>query len=179
MRPRPSKIKGAKAVAPLSSISWSASSRIESTRAWAAAASTIPIDADLRQHRSHGDRQYRVRSSRTDEYGRCVKRRVAPHPGQSQLEWPRRDPEICDRSEHGELRDGVMEHARHPQALIGNPPPPNIRGAPKGAPPKSSAPLSSPELTGPRAHSTLIGRAREPMSFWDTEWRQGSYHDPR
>jgi len=57
--------------------------------------------------------------------------------------------------------------------------PPNIRGAPKGASLTSSAPLSSPELTGRRANSILNGRAREPMSFWDTEWQQRSDQDPQ
>jgi len=36
---------------------------------------------------------------------------------QNQSVRPRRDPEICDRREHCESRDGFMEHARHPQAL--------------------------------------------------------------
>jgi hypothetical protein len=43
--------------------------------------------------------------------------------GKARIKWPRIDPEICDRSSRCESRDGFMEHARHPQALIGNPPP--------------------------------------------------------
>ena len=94
--------------------------------------------------------------------------------------WPGRDREICDRSSRCESHDGFVEHARHPYALIGNPPPlQDNRGAPRGAPPKSSARFSSPELTGRRANSTLIGRAREPMSFWDAEQQRRFDHDPR
>ena len=43
--------------------------------------------------------------------------------GKTSITRPRIDPEICDRSSLCESRDGFMEHARYPQALIGIPPP--------------------------------------------------------
>ncbi len=79
-----------------------------------------------------------------------------------------------------ETQIGLLEHARHPSRGDWEPTsPPNIRGAPKGASLTSSAPFSSPEATGRRASSIVIGRVREPMCFWDTEWQQRSDHDPR
>ena len=43
--------------------------------------------------------------------------------GKANNKWTRRDLEICDRGWRCESRDGFMEHARYPQALIGSPPP--------------------------------------------------------
>jgi hypothetical protein len=103
---------------------------------------------------------------------------LEPAKGKARIMRPGRDPKICDRE--SESRDGLLEIARHPVRLDWSPTsPPNLRGAPMSAPSSSSAPFSSPETTGRRARSILIGRAREPMSFWDTERRQSSDCDPR
>ncbi len=42
--------------------------------------------------------------------------------GETNVIRPGRDPKICDRSSR-ESRNGLLEHARHPFRLIGNPPP--------------------------------------------------------
>jgi hypothetical protein len=43
--------------------------------------------------------------------------------GKASVTWPARDPEFCERGPRREARDGLLEHARHPLGLIGDPPP--------------------------------------------------------
>ena len=43
--------------------------------------------------------------------------------GKASVIRPGRDPKICDRGQDREARDGLLDDARHPFALIGDPPP--------------------------------------------------------
>ena len=43
--------------------------------------------------------------------------------GKASVMGPERDPRICDRGNGREARDGLLGHAQHPFALIGDPPP--------------------------------------------------------
>jgi len=73
-----------------------------------------------------------------------------------------------------------MEHAWHLEALIGDPPPLRTIVRCRRAPLRRALPLSRARENWTRwARSTLNGRAREPMSFWDAEWRDRSDEDPR
>jgi hypothetical protein len=102
----------------------------------------------------------------------AVQLEPAPHgaKGRASIMRRERDPKICDRGQDREARNRLLGPCPAAIRIDWRPTsPPNIRGAPKGAPPTSSAPCSSPEPTGRRASSNLIGRVREPMCFWDTE----------
>ena len=49
--------------------------------------------------------------------------------GKASVTWPARDSEFRERGPRCEARDGLLEHARHPLGLIGDPPPPLHRSA--------------------------------------------------
>ncbi len=87
--------------------------------------------------------------------------------GQNQNQWPRIDHPICDPSQHCESRDGLMEPARHPQALIGIPPPLRTFVERRRALLQRALPLARArrQLEERRASSILHGRVREAMSF--------------
>jgi hypothetical protein len=109
------------------------------------------------------------------------------------------DHQICDRDKHCESRDGFMEHARHPQALIGIPPPLRTFVERRRALlQSSSAPCSSPETTGGKTSQVDIAwtgegtdeflghgaatalRSRSPIGVWcrlrasSQEWKRKS-----
>ena len=80
-----------------------------------------------------------------------------------------------------ESRDtrGLLDQARQPVALIGDPPPSEHSWSAEGRSSYELCPLLEPGSNWTASQSSLNGRVREPMSFWDTEQRQCSDQDPR